>query len=148
MTAGEIATLSARGTLTAGGRPSAAAETVRSRLAATDITAVDGGLWSAQGRTRRVVADWVPGQTSPRATWLTSLDGPWLPSMLDSMASLKQASTDLSRMDDESGLRHFEGRSFRGWHHHVTLVSVAHAHRLLARLGAPDMPDSNALASA
>jgi DDE superfamily endonuclease len=147
-TAGEIATLSARGTLTAGGRPSVAAGTARSRLAATDITAVDGGLWSAHGRTRRVVADWVPGQTSPRATWLTSLDGPWLPSMLDSMASLKQASTDLSRMDDESGLRHFEGRSFRGWHHHVTLVSVAHAHRLLARLAAPDMPDSNALASA
>jgi SRSO17 transposase len=25
------------------------------------------------------------------------------------------------------GLRHFEGRSYIGWHHHVTLVSMAHA---------------------
>ena len=29
--------------------------------------------------------------------------------------------------------RHFEGRSYRGWHHHVTLVSVAHAFLTLAR---------------
>jgi DDE superfamily endonuclease len=148
MTAGEIATLAARGTLTAGGRPSVAAQTARSRLMATDITAVDGDLRSARGRARRVVADWTPGQNSPRATWLTSLDGPWLPAVLDSVASLKQVSSDLSRMDDESGLRHFEGRSFRGWHHHLTLVSVAHAHRLLGRLRAPGPPDSTALASA
>lgn len=25
------------------------------------------------------------------------------------------------------GLDHFEGRSWRGWHHHVTLVMLAHA---------------------
>lgn len=31
-----------------------------------------------------------------------------------------------------SGLHHFEGRSFRGWHHHVTLASAAHAYLLLA----------------
>jgi len=28
---------------------------------------------------------------------------------------------------DRLGLDHFEGRSFIGWHHHVTLVSVAAA---------------------
>jgi SRSO17 transposase len=31
-------------------------------------------------------------------------------------------------------LDHFEGRSFAGWHHHVTLVSLAHAFVTLARL--------------
>jgi hypothetical protein len=36
--------------------------------------------------------------------------------------------TDFERA---SGLHHFEGRSFRGWHHHVTLASAAHAYRLL-----------------
>jgi SRSO17 transposase len=29
----------------------------------------------------------------------------------------------------EFGLQDFEGRSFTGWHHHVTLVSAAHALR-------------------
>ena len=32
------------------------------------------------------------------------------------------------------GLDHFEGRSFKGWHHHVTLVSAAHAFVTLQRL--------------
>ncbi len=148
MTAAEIATLSARGRLTAAGRPSvAAAQTDRSCLMATDITTADSGLPSAQKTNQHLVADWPPGAASPRATWLTRLDSPWLPSVLESMTSLKQASTDLNHMD-ESGLRHFEGRSFRGWHHHVTLVSVAHAHQLLSRLRASRTPDRAALASA
>ena len=33
---------------------------------------------------------------------------------------------DYRELKDALGLDHFEGRSFRGWHHHVTLVSVAH----------------------
>ena len=28
---------------------------------------------------------------------------------------------------DELGLDHFEGRSWRGWHHHVVLVLMAYA---------------------
>ena len=31
------------------------------------------------------------------------------------------------------GLDHFEGRSYRGWHHHVTCISVAHAFLTLER---------------
>ncbi len=33
-----------------------------------------------------------------------------------------------------SGLDHFEGRSYQGWHHHVTLVSLAHGFLTLERL--------------
>ncbi|MDH6711419.1 SRSO17 transposase [Kitasatospora sp. MAA19] len=32
------------------------------------------------------------------------------------------------------GLDHFEGRTWRGWHHHVTLVTAAHAFLTLRRL--------------
>ena len=32
------------------------------------------------------------------------------------------------------GLDHYEGRTWRGWHHHVTLVSAAHAFLTLRRL--------------
>ena len=34
------------------------------------------------------------------------------------------------------GLDHFEGRSWRGFHHHATLVMLAHGFRLLERAGA------------
>ncbi|WUE13245.1 transposase [Nonomuraea sp. NBC_00507] len=34
-------------------------------------------------------------------------------------------------VSNDTGLRDFEGRSYRGWHHHVTLVSAAHAFRKL-----------------
>ena len=41
---------------------------------------------------------------------------------------------DYRELKDALGLDHFEGRSFNGWHHHVTLVSVAHAFVTLERL--------------
>lgn len=37
-------------------------------------------------------------------------------------------------MKQALGLAHFEGRTWGGWHHHVTLVSVAHAFCTLQRL--------------
>lgn len=40
------------------------------------------------------------------------------------------------------GLDHFEGRTWRGWHHHVTLVTGAHAFLTLRRYDAKaHMPD-------
>jgi SRSO17 transposase len=41
---------------------------------------------------------------------------------------------DYRELKDALGLDHFEGRSFKGWQHHVTLVSVAHAFVTLQRL--------------
>jgi SRSO17 transposase len=36
------------------------------------------------------------------------------------------------------GLDHFEGRGFAGWHHHLTLVTVAHGFLTLERLRPPN----------
>jgi hypothetical protein len=41
---------------------------------------------------------------------------------------------DYREMKQALGLAHFEGRTWRGWHHHVTLVSVAHAFCTLQRI--------------
>ena len=43
------------------------------------------------------------------------------------MQSAWQIEHDYRELKDGLGLDHFEGRSFAGWHHHVTLVAVAHA---------------------
>ncbi len=34
---------------------------------------------------------------------------------------------DCRELKDEFGLDHFEGRSWPGWHHHITLASMAYA---------------------
>lgn len=36
-------------------------------------------------------------------------------------------------LKDELGLDHFKGRSWRGWHHHVTLVLLAYRFLVLRR---------------
>ena len=40
------------------------------------------------------------------------------------------------QMKEELGLDHFEGRTWTGWHHHVTMVALAHAFMMAMRLGA------------
>jgi SRSO17 transposase len=42
---------------------------------------------------------------------------------------------DYEEMKGEVGLDHFEGRSWQGWHHHVTLVTLAYAFLMLERMG-------------
>jgi SRSO17 transposase len=41
---------------------------------------------------------------------------------------------DYREMKQALGLAHFEGRTWGGWHHHVTLVSAAHAFCALQRI--------------
>jgi SRSO17 transposase len=46
---------------------------------------------------------------------------------------------DDRELKDALGLDHVEGRGFGGWHHHVTLVSVAHGFPTLERLRSPNL---------
>ncbi|CAM5360784.1 putative ISXo8 transposase [Streptomyces spiroverticillatus] len=64
---------------------------------------------------------WVTNATAAPAEWLsrlTRLGG--------------RACQDLSGAGEDVGLKDFEGRSFRGWHRHMTLASAAHAVAALA----------------
>jgi len=89
---------------------------------------------------RHLVAEWPLGHPRPAGLWITNLNRAGLPNLVGLLKLSGQVDHDLQRLSDECGLQHFEGRSFRGWHHHVTLVSAAHAYRLLREFdGAPDL---------
>jgi SRSO17 transposase len=45
-----------------------------------------------------------------------------------------QVEQDYQQLKEELGLDHYEGRSWAGWHHHVTLVMLAHAFLTLEKL--------------
>jgi len=41
---------------------------------------------------------------------------------------------DYLQLKDELGLDHYEGRNWAGWHHHISMVMVAHAFLTLESL--------------
>jgi SRSO17 transposase len=84
---------------------------------------------------RWLLAEWPDGQPEPVAYWLASLPETTPLQRLVHLAKLRwRVEHDYRELKDALGLDHFEGRSFKGWHHHVTLVSVAHAFVTLQRL--------------
>lgn len=95
-------------------------------------------------RPRHLIAQWTVGMGRPAAIWLTNLGVSRLPELIElvDLVSLRtKASQDIIRLQDGVGLRHFEGRSYRGWHHHVTLASVAGAYQLSQSVAAAHTED-------
>ncbi|MFC5665091.1 IS701 family transposase [Kitasatospora misakiensis] len=66
------------------------------------------------------------GADGSRRYWLTNLveDAPGVLALLDTAATTRTA---VDRLGADFGLLDFSGRSFTGWHHHMTLVSAAYA---------------------
>jgi SRSO17 transposase len=84
---------------------------------------------------RWLLAEWPPGEPEPVKYWLANLPAEVPLQRLVHLAKLRwRVEHDYRELKDALGLDHFEGRSFKGWHHHVTLVSVAHAFVTLERL--------------
>ena len=84
---------------------------------------------------RWLLAEWPADQATPVKYWLASLREEVPLVELVRLAKLRwRIEHDYRELKDGLGLDHFEGRSFGGWHHHVTLVSAAHAFVTLQRL--------------
>jgi SRSO17 transposase len=84
---------------------------------------------------RWLVCEWPDGEDAPVKYWLSNLPADTPLARLVSLAKLRwRVEHDYRELKDALGLDHFEGRSYRGWHHHVTLVSLAHGFLTLERL--------------
>jgi len=82
-----------------------------------------------------LVCEWPEGEAEPVKYWLSNLPAETSLERLVTLAMLRwRIEHDYRELKDGLGLDHFEGRSFRGWHHHVTLVSLAHGFLTLERL--------------
>jgi hypothetical protein len=79
----------------------------------------------------------------PRSAWVTSFPPSEIAHLLDAIDLYSGVRTDMNVLYEELGLRHFEGRSFVGWHHYATLVSVAFACRLLGPEQPAALPDED-----
>ena len=84
---------------------------------------------------RWALCEWPADKPEPVKYWLSNLPAETPLGELVRLAKLRwRIEHDYRELKDALGLDHFEGRSFRGWHHHVTLVSVAHAFLTTERL--------------
>jgi SRSO17 transposase len=83
---------------------------------------------------RWLVCEWPCKEPQPTKYWLSNLPADTPLEQLVRLAKMRfRIEQDYRELKDALGLDHFEGRSYPGWNHHVTLVSVAHAFLTLER---------------
>ncbi|MEV6994329.1 IS701 family transposase [Streptomyces sp. NPDC093228] len=79
-----------------------------------------------------VLTEWPPGTRSANASWITNLPGDTpLQRLVELAKGDWRVPLDHRKLQTHLGLGHFQGRSWRGWHHHVTLVTAAHTYLTL-----------------
>ncbi|MFJ3960437.1 hypothetical protein [Streptomyces sp. NPDC090036] len=64
--------------------------------------------------------------------WLTNMNRHRMDDLLHLVRGGRSTAV-LGSLADDFGLLDFEGRSFPGWHHHMTLMSAAYAYALRQR---------------
>jgi SRSO17 transposase len=98
---------------------------------------------NAERRTKRkrpksveqwLICEWPAGEDAPTKFYLSSLPPTTTRRRLVHFVKLRwRVERDYQELKQEIGLDHFEGRTWRGFHHHATLCSVAHAFLALQR---------------
>jgi SRSO17 transposase len=75
-----------------------------------------------------LIAEWPPGKPEPTDYWLSTLPADTGLRELVRLAKIRwRIEHDYRELKDGLGLDHFEGRSYLGWHRHVTLTALAQA---------------------
>jgi SRSO17 transposase len=87
-----------------------------------------------------LVCEWPSKAEEPVKYWLSNLPADTDLITLVRLGKMRwRIEHDYRELKDALGLDHFEGRTYRGWNHHVTLVSVAQAFLTLERRRRPQL---------
>ena len=104
---------------------------MRSRFAQVKVWAAHG--WKRQEHPKRVMEwlliEWPEDAAAPTAYWMAQLgeQALGLRRLVKTARARWRVEMDYRELKEELGLDHYEGRHWLGWHHHVTLVSIAFA---------------------
>ncbi len=117
-------------------RTTPAGEDVLGRFACVRVVAAHPVLDDHEPpREEWLIIEWPQGEEAPSDYWLSNLPAAEHPERLARLARLRWTiELDYRQLKGELGLDHYEGRSFRGFHHHCALVTCAHAFLTLERL--------------
>jgi SRSO17 transposase len=105
------------------------------RFAAVRIrTAHEHGNGCKPGDEQWLLCQWFDGEPAPTKFWLSTLPADTAVRTIVRLAKLRwRVERDYQELKQEIGLDHYEGRTWRGFHHHVALCAVAHAFLALQR---------------
>jgi SRSO17 transposase len=107
----------------------------RSRFAAVRIRTAHRHIQgAAPGDEQWLICEWPKDEPAPTRHWLSTLPPTTSLRALVRKAKLRwRVERDYQEMKGEIGLDHYEGRSWRGFHHHAALCALAHGFLALRR---------------
>ncbi|AQT76369.1 transposase [Streptomyces sp. fd1-xmd] len=116
--------------------PAARPQPLRIRSALVRVPGADLAAPGGQ-QTYRLFGERRPGpgtRGASGAVWLTNMSRHPMDDLLRLVRQSGRAAATSAALADDFGLLDFEGRSFPGWHHHMTLMSAAYAYKALPAL--------------
>jgi SRSO17 transposase len=104
------------------------AERLSSRFARMRVRPAHRDYWLAESRPEEwLLIEWPDGEQAPTKYWFSTLSATIGFRELVDIAKLRwRIERDYHELKQEVGLGHFEGRSWRGFHHHATLCIAAY----------------------
>jgi SRSO17 transposase len=106
----------------------ATAKPLSSRFARVRVRAAHRDYWLAESRPEEwLLIEWAEGEEVPTKYWFATLPADIAFRQLVDTAKLRwRIERDYHELKQELGLGHFEGRGWRGFHHHATLCIAAY----------------------
>ena len=122
--------------------------TQSSRFAATRVRMAEGRMHGKPPSEELwLLCEWPKDEEKPTKFYVSTLPSTTTLKELARRAKLRwRVERDYQEMKQEVGLDHFEGRSWRGFHHHVALCAAAHGFLALRRALFP--PEQTSVVSA
>jgi SRSO17 transposase len=106
-----------------------------SRFARVRVRAAHRDEWRAEPRDEEwLLIEWPEGEAEPAKYWLATLPPDMPFDRIVDLAKLRwRIERDYQELKQELGLGHYEGRGWRGFHHHATLCIAAYAFLIAER---------------
>ena len=101
---------------------------LQSRFAAVRVRPAHRDYWKAEPHAEEwLLIEWPRGEAEPNKYWISTLPPDTRLKALIKMAKHRWIiERDYEELKQELGLGHFEGRNWRGFHHHATLCIAAY----------------------
>jgi SRSO17 transposase len=99
-----------------------------SRFAAVRVRPAHRDYWRSAPRAEEwLLVEWPRGEAEPTKYWLSTLpEDTKLADLVDQAKLRWRIERDYQELKQEIGLGHYEGRGWRGFHHHATLAIAAY----------------------